>query len=537
MAPQNAPAGPSGTGQWDTVAAELRAYRDHQKETWGDLDSALLGRYLAGEANEQDRVRVEAALQEHPELRTLTDLVREVLDDCQPPAAPIQTEQIRPRILPFTKPNKPSPAGWKSSRARVALLFAASVMLALGIVLSSNSSQRGDSASPPLSTAFLASRSNQDRSAQDSNVVRTEQFRKGTEDDGKSHPSLVGIKSTDAQKKDSAPLLQPLQFVVAAKLSEPHGGIKFAGARDGVSNLEVHAVADLVDRLVAESRATESSSAYNPYNPNYATPGANPYTTPDAIDVTRTRGTKQTILANAVPVLEYGVRQQGEAKLQKRCAEVLARMGPAARPAVEPLADTLLKSDNEQQQQAIVQFFHQMGPSARQAAPKLEKFVASSRNEMRKQAQDAYRSVSEPAWVGVRDHARLLDDDARRRINARLSEFSQHHQFPVVAETLLIPKGQKAAVSAKAKQELLQEFARRRSNELGANNGMYVLICDEPPLVQVTLGDQVKLGKEAENAAANVRQRFERGWLMRNLEKDLDVSIKELQQAVEKDRK
>src|SRR5205085_2588820 len=78
-------------GQWDRVASELRAYREAQQRAWGDIDNATLGRYLANEADGAERQRVEHALEELPELRRLTDLVRDVLAGAAPvgvPAAP-----------------------------------------------------------------------------------------------------------------------------------------------------------------------------------------------------------------------------------------------------------------------------------------------------------------------------------------------------------------------------------------------------------------------------------------------------------------
>ena len=35
--------------QWDRVTRELRACKETQRKAWGDIDSATLGRYLAGE--------------------------------------------------------------------------------------------------------------------------------------------------------------------------------------------------------------------------------------------------------------------------------------------------------------------------------------------------------------------------------------------------------------------------------------------------------------------------------------------------------
>ena len=78
-------------GQWDRVASELRACREAQQEAWGDVDNAMLGRYLADDVTPQERRRIEKDLEHHPELRKLTDLVSDVLRDCEvasPPGGP-----------------------------------------------------------------------------------------------------------------------------------------------------------------------------------------------------------------------------------------------------------------------------------------------------------------------------------------------------------------------------------------------------------------------------------------------------------------
>src|SRR5262245_65986706 len=73
---------------WDRVASELRACKEAQQRAWGDIDSADLGRYLAGEAAGEELTRIEQALEDLPELRKLTDLVRDVLIDLEPVAVP-----------------------------------------------------------------------------------------------------------------------------------------------------------------------------------------------------------------------------------------------------------------------------------------------------------------------------------------------------------------------------------------------------------------------------------------------------------------
>src|SRR5277367_2368347 len=87
------------TEQWDRVASELRAHKQSQQQAWGDVDNATLGRYLAGDLSGEERQQVEQALSELPELRRLTDIVRDVLDELDP-AAPVPVAEA-PKIIPF----------------------------------------------------------------------------------------------------------------------------------------------------------------------------------------------------------------------------------------------------------------------------------------------------------------------------------------------------------------------------------------------------------------------------------------------------
>jgi hypothetical protein len=75
---------PKARERWEHVAAELRAHREAQREAWGDLDNATLGRYLVGEVTAEERERVEAAMKQHPELGVLIQLVAEVLGEVEP---------------------------------------------------------------------------------------------------------------------------------------------------------------------------------------------------------------------------------------------------------------------------------------------------------------------------------------------------------------------------------------------------------------------------------------------------------------------
>jgi hypothetical protein len=122
---------------WEQVHAELRAQRSAQKQAWGDLDDIVLGRYLADEVDSAERRRIETVLDERPELRQLTDLVRDVLAEFEPTAAP------SPVTLPFPAPTPVAarPAAsvrlvrrwWQPRYA--GLVAAAAVLLALGLGL------------------------------------------------------------------------------------------------------------------------------------------------------------------------------------------------------------------------------------------------------------------------------------------------------------------------------------------------------------------------------------------------------------------
>jgi tetratricopeptide (TPR) repeat protein len=122
---------PNSSSGWNRVASELRAYRELQRKAWGDTDNALLGRYLADEVDPHERQKVEAALDEHPELRQLTDLVREVLGECE--SCPAQPEE--PDVLPFAPPKVTAKRATFRPGRRLGWLVAACLLVGVGIPL------------------------------------------------------------------------------------------------------------------------------------------------------------------------------------------------------------------------------------------------------------------------------------------------------------------------------------------------------------------------------------------------------------------
>jgi hypothetical protein len=129
-------------GQWDRVASELRACREAQQEAWGDVDNAMLGRYLADDVTPQERRRIEKDLEHHPELRKLTDLVSDVLRDCEV-ASP---QAARASVLSFPAANRVPQRASHRWRQWVAVAAAACLLLALGYTVL----PRGASPSSPF---------------------------------------------------------------------------------------------------------------------------------------------------------------------------------------------------------------------------------------------------------------------------------------------------------------------------------------------------------------------------------------------------
>jgi hypothetical protein len=125
-------------GQWERVASELQACRAAQQRTWGDIDNLTLGRYLSGEVDGDERRQVEQALDSLPELRKLTDLVRDVLGDlgpAEPTPAPQREAAAAPAVLPFRPRAAPRPPQRSRLRRYAALAAAACLLLALGVAL------------------------------------------------------------------------------------------------------------------------------------------------------------------------------------------------------------------------------------------------------------------------------------------------------------------------------------------------------------------------------------------------------------------
>jgi len=79
FSPAKTPGAPPKTRvDWERLAMDLRDYRDTQKKAWGEIDEDTLSRYLANDVTEDERVRVEMAQVQHPDLKVLIELIKEM---------------------------------------------------------------------------------------------------------------------------------------------------------------------------------------------------------------------------------------------------------------------------------------------------------------------------------------------------------------------------------------------------------------------------------------------------------------------------
>ena len=127
---------------WQSVAAELRAHRDAQKAAWGDIDEAIIARFVAGECSTVESLLVKSQMLRHPELREAMEhvvaidredaLVAATVPNLEASALVTESSQPHSPVLSFRNQLR------KASRVlsnRGTLAAAASLLLAFTAVL------------------------------------------------------------------------------------------------------------------------------------------------------------------------------------------------------------------------------------------------------------------------------------------------------------------------------------------------------------------------------------------------------------------
>ncbi len=474
---------------WDVLAAELRACRAEQQQTWGDLDSALIGRYLAGEVSAEERRQVESAFAEHPELRRMTDLVRDVLNDFDAaspfpektnPNPESAADRPGPRLLAFGPRKGSVPGRWRV-RQHGALAAAACLLLALGVVLVRRPA--------PVEDA-----------ARQEQLVFAHDSRKAKRDKRvETHMPFAAMPAPPTFAHWGAPRNHPEVLALQSEL----GRIRRTPPSRPVSRESISRVAQHVEKLLESPYAVHTGAALVAKEPSRS---VKPPSDVVAMKMANDGPAAAPVhaLREAVPYLVSGLQRDQEPKLQEQCGNVLARLGVVAPTAVPHLADALKQARSPRQQQIVVNVLKQLGPAAREAVPALQTVATDGPAEVRRDAEEALRCVCVPKWVGIRDQAGLFAVEARRRVDKQLRELSARHNVAFVAETVrsLRPpvKAKFVAATPAERAKVLAEAAGPRVREAGAERGVYFLICSDPPVVHVNLGDdaRAKLAPRAE---------------------------------------
>jgi hypothetical protein len=416
------------TGSWDRVAAELRACKESQQKAYGDVDSATLGRYLAGEMTPAERATLEQTLDELPDLRLLTDLVQDVLNDlgpvetAPPAAAPAPVTLPLPAVKPYRR---------RSVLRRYAPLVAAACLLFACV------------ASLPQVGVFSGTRSDVvELSGGNASLVPLTPSA-GDRMVWLDAPPAAQVKDAElgvakfAAQADAAPA--PAAPASVEQLNRTLAAYHAQGeAAQAAQTLNTYFVSNKKhDQKMARYAGRQLAGVYQfalnePAEPPSPAPALLLASEAAKCPQARARNTARMVReqivcqpgpevrVKVVPVLTDALRDTSDKHERLALIKALGELGPAARPAVGLLCDRLKKSDDAGERLAVLVALDQIGPAARTAVPTLvaltppadRKRVAHSAKLTEPEEQYARvvlnRLTGREAQVGVFDSAGLF---------------------------------------------------------------------------------------------------------------------------------
>ena len=527
----------SDLGHWDRVASELRACREAQQQAWGDIDNATLGRYLAGHVTPEERRRIESALETLPELRKLTDLVSDVLRDCEPVAGPVAA---RPAVLPF----RPAAPAVRTKARRwprwAAIAAAACLLLALGYAVLPRNGFRlaaphggapmqpmavdltiKDAGAPPPPAHFFRNSDEKNLPAVDAVVLAA---------DGLARAGSAYEKKGDLD-------LAEFSYKLAYNMQEWRLG---PDARPTVQTRR-NLGAVYQTALAMEDEVAADKTPTPPLTP--AAPNDDERLQTQvrrSAALLRGRIAKQAVRdvrTSVVPALVQNLREAQTPQAREQLGRALAQLGPAAKDAVPALEECLRKAETPQESAVMLYALGEAGPSAAPtAAPVLVTSLKSPSPEVRRAAEDALSNygpaardemlkmadgaaADRPEWrslrerlngvegrIGVRDGCEVLSLQALRQGQKEIRELARTRRVGVYAETRPAP-----AKDEEAKADM------DRARDVDANC-VYLVIHPSPLNVVVHVGqalrdeglDVARLRQAVEDAS---RQDFDEGLL------------------------
>jgi hypothetical protein len=402
------------TQSWERIALELRACKESQRQAWGDVDNATLGRYLAGEASQNEQAEVEQALQDLPELRKLTDIVRDVLSDVVPAfdeeLAPVEAASAAPAVLPFARA-VPGRGGRFVSflRRQSSLIAAACLLLTFSVAMPRPGYLSAPRPEPSLTHALASARPVPVSAEPDGVlpeprlVARAKKVLLVKDELREEHLALVKTEPTAANVPVTPQQTAELnrQVVLWARRGELTRAVpplrqahQAYQRRFGANHPSTQKTARYLANFYAAALAPDpspSTLAFAPavvmkkiMPPAAPTPQPAPQPVPGAtsqdayfLQTASTLGMQivnrstQEVQTAVVPVMVQALKAAVEPKERRHLVRALAALGPAARTAIPALTDRLEHSKDPLEVQEILTTLTRMGPAARTALPTL----------------------------------------------------------------------------------------------------------------------------------------------------------------------
>jgi hypothetical protein len=386
---------------WERIALELRACRESQREAWGEVDNATLGRYLAGEASSAEQAEVEQALQELPELRKLTEIVRDVLADVAPALdeeEPIPVEKAAAVVLPFAPKAGPARAGqfFAFLRRHSSMIAAACLLLTCAVAMPQPGFLSAPREGPTLTRAMASSREVPEdaieplasKTAAPGAKLKTAKVgREHLENVIFTEGELLAL-SAPATPKETAELnRQVVLWTRRGELARAVPPLRQAhlayqqrfGANHPSTQKTGHRLANFyAAALNASDPAVTRAPAPSPAAPDATMTIADGATAEvfsvqaaNMLGVQIVNRSTQEVQKAVVPVLVEALKTTPEAKERQTLVRALAALGPAASPALPVLTERLERSKDPQEVRAILTALTRMGPAARTALPTL----------------------------------------------------------------------------------------------------------------------------------------------------------------------
>ncbi len=376
--------------QWNWLASELRARKESQRRTWGELDDTTLGRYLAGESSSEERSRVERELQARPELRKLTELVRDVLSELGP--LEFETDPAvaeAPRLLSFAQAKQKKTWGQRL-RSRSSLVAAACLVLLLGMAMPRGNWLRSPHFSADVAAPFAIARLDEPAFERNAGLAHLPPgaVRQASEAIAAS-PALpaVGALALPAEPQDDL-LDQEIIFTSLESVKKSYldhkskFGPNHPSTRALACNLADVYVAGLNGSPVAMKRPPEPLVRTETAPGVLATTDSKPVRAgpprslsgPSQSRYPYRLGYQSTrqINRDVVPILMTALQHATDSEKRLTYVQALGRLGPAGRAAVPVLKQRLEDSTDANEVTAVLLALKQMGEAAYPARPVLE---------------------------------------------------------------------------------------------------------------------------------------------------------------------